>query len=209
MASLDVVNVNREKVGEVDLPGKVFEAEVNRALLHEVITIARSNGRVGTRGVKGRSDVSGGGRKPWRQKGTGRARHGSSRSPQWRGGGIVFGPQAHEYDTRIPRKKRQAALRSALSWKFKRGHLAVLEGVELTDGKTREVTAWLDKSGWREGGTLLVHGGETPLLSRAARNLARVKVTKPEGINLYDLFVYRHLVLTRAALEKLVEVWGK
>jgi large subunit ribosomal protein L4 len=209
MANQDVVNVKREKVGEVELPPAVFEAEVNRALLHEVVSIARSNQRAGTRAAKGRSSVSGGGRKPWKQKGTGRARAGTIRSPLWRGGGVVFGPQPKNYDVRIPRKKRQAALRAALTWKLQAGDLTVLDSMEVSEGKTREVASWLAANGWLEGGALLVHTGDAPLLGRAAGNLKGVKVTQPGGISLYDLFAFRHLLLTREALDKVVEVWGK
>jgi len=209
MASLDVVNIEKEKVGEVDLPAAIFEAKVNKALLHEVVTISRTNQRVGTRMVKGRSAVSGGGRKPWKQKGTGRARAGSTRSPIWRGGGTVFGPQPRDYDIRIPRKKRRAALRAAMTWKLQSDCLTVLDGLEVTEGKTREVAPWMDRNGWREGGALLVHAGEIPLLSRAARNLAGVKVIRSEGISLYDLFVYRNLLMTKEAFAKVGEEWVK
>jgi len=209
MANQDVVNVKREKVGEVELSPAVFEAEVNRALLHEVVSIARSNQRTGTRVAKGRSAVVGGGRKPWKQKGTGRARVGSIRSPLWRGGGTVFGPQPKDYDVRVPRKKRQAALRAALTWKLQAGNLTVLDSVEVNEGKTREITSWLSGNGWLEGGSLLIHAGKAPLLTRAARNLRDVKVTQPGGMSLYDLFAYRHLLITREALDKVVEVWGK
>lgn len=209
MANQDVVNIKREKVGEVELSPSVFEAEINRALLHEVVSIARSNQRSGTRSVKGRSAVAGGGRKPWRQKGTGRARVGSIRSPLWRGGGTVFGPQPGDYDVRLPRKKRQAALRAALTWKLQTGDLTVLEGVEVNEGKTREIASWLGENGWLDGGALLVYQGEAPLLARAARNLRGVKVTQPGGMSLYDLFAHRHLLVTRGALDKIAEVWGK
>jgi len=208
MANLDVVNTDREKVGEVELPSALFEAKVNRSLLHEVVTLARSNQRAGTRTVKGRSAVAGGGRKPWRQKGTGRARVGSIRSPLWRGGGTIFGPKPKDFDVRVPRKKRRAALRAALTWKVQSGDLTVLEGVQIAEGKTREVVSWLDGNGWRKGGALIVHGGGDTLLSRAARNLADVKVTQPRGLCLYDLFAFRHLIMTREAFDKTVEEWG-
>ena len=200
MANLDVINIDRQKVGEVELPPALFEAEVNKALLHEVVTLAHTNQRAGTRGVKGRSDVRGGGRKPWRQKGTGRARAGSTRSPIWRGGGTVFGPQPKEYAVRIPRKKRKAALKAALTWKLQSGCLTVLEGIEPAEGKTREIAGWMKKNGWLEEGALLVHGNESPLISRAARNIEGVKVTRAEGLNLYDLFAYRNLLLTKRRL---------
>ena len=209
MANLDVVDTDRKKVGEVELPPALFEAKVNTALIHEVVTLAHSNQRAGTRAVKGRSYVAGGGRKPWRQKGTGRARAGSIRSPLWRGGGTVFGPQPKDYDVRIPKKKRRAALRAALTWKLQSGDITVLEKVDVAEGKTREVSGWLDKGGWREGGAILVHGGEAPLLSRAARNMEGVKVTLPGGLNLYDLLNYRHLILTKEAFDRAVEELGK
>ncbi len=208
MPVVDIINMEREKVGEVELSSIVFGAEINLSLLHEVTTIARSNQRVGTRAAKGRSDVRGGGRKPWRQKGTGRARAGTIRSPLWRGGGVVFGPQPKDYDIRIPKKKRRAALRAALTWKLHCGHLTILDGIQVGEGRTREIAAWLEKNGWREAGTLLVHAGKAAPLLRAAGNLLRVKVSEPGGVNIYDLFYYRHLLLTREALNLVEEAWG-
>src|SRR5512137_678871 len=132
MPNTDLYNAQREKVGEVELSGALFASRVNPALLHEVVSAGQANERTGTRCHKTRGAVSGGGRKPWKQKGTGRARQGSTRSPQWRTGGTVFGPLPKEYDVRLSRQKRRAALRGALSWKFQNGLVHVVD--EFPDG---------------------------------------------------------------------------
>ena len=127
MANTDLYNAKNEKVGSVELPGGLFGGRISQALLHEVSTITASNERTGTRATKSRGAVSGGGRKPWKQKGTGRVRQGSIRSPQWRHGGIVFGPLPKNYDVRLPQSKRRAAMRAALAWKLRDGLVHVIE----------------------------------------------------------------------------------
>lgn len=209
MPNTEMYNARREKVGEVELSGALFEARVNPILLHEVTTIARMNERTGTRSHKTRSAVSGGGRKPWKQKGTGRARQGSTRAPQWRHGGTVFGPLPKDYDARMPQAKRRAALRAVLTWKFRNGLVHLVDELPEGDGKTKALAAWLGTAGWRDGGAVLVHTVAGDALLRAGRNLPDVKVTRPNGVNLYDLVVLRHLVLTRAAAAAMEELWAK
>jgi len=209
MPNTELYNAKREKVGEVELSGALFGATVNPTLLHEVTSIAQSNERTGTRAHKTRGAVSGGGRKPWKQKGTGRARQGSIRSPQWRTGGTVFGPLPKDYDVRMPRQKRRAALRAALSWKLQSGQVHVVDEFPDGGGKTKAMAAWLTEAGWKDGGALIVHATEGDLLLRAGRNLPDVKVTRPNGVNILDLAVLRHLVLTRAALAAMEELWAK
>ena len=209
MANTDLYNAKNEKVGEVELPGGLFGGRISQALLHEVSTITAANERTGTRATKGRGAVSGGGRKPWKQKGTGRARQGSTRSPQWRHGGTVFGPMPKDYDVRMPQSKRRAALRAALAWKLRDGLVHVVEEMPETAGKTKALASWLGASGWREGGALLVHAAAGDLLLRAGCNLPDVKVARPGGFALNDLVGYRHLVLTRAALAAMEEQWAK
>lgn len=209
MANTDLYNAKNEKVGEVELPGGLFGGRISPALLHEVSSITASNERTGTRATKARGAVSGGGRKPWKQKGTGRARQGSTRSPQWRHGGTVFGPLPKVYDVRLPQSKRRAALRAALAWKLRDGLVHVIEDVPETGGKAKAFAAWLALSGWRDGGALVLHTVAGPELARAGSNLPDVKVARPGGFALNDLVGFRHLVLTRAALAAMEEQWAK
>ena len=209
MANTDLYNAKNEKVGEVELPAGLFGGRISPALLHEVSSVTAANERAGTRAHKTRGAVSGGGRKPWKQKGTGRARQGSTRSPQWRHGGTVFGPLPKDYDVRLPQSKRRAALRAALAWKLRDGLVHVVEEMPETGGKTKALALWLGASGWREGGALLVHAASGDALLRAGGNLPDVKVARPGGFALNDLVGYRHLVLTRAALAAMEEQWAK
>ena len=206
---VDVYNMQGQKVKTVELPAKIFEAPVNLDLMHQAYVRQMANARLGTHKTKGRSEVSGGGRKPWKQKGTGRARQGSTRSPQWRHGGTVFGPLPKDYDVRIPQAKRRAALRAALAWKLRDGLVHVVEEAPATAGKTKALAAWLAAAGWRDGGALLVQAGDGDELLRAGRNLPAVKVARPGGFALNDLVTLRHLVLTRAALTAMEELWAK
>jgi large subunit ribosomal protein L4 len=209
MANTELYNAKNEKVGEVELPGGLFGGRISPALLHEVASITATNERTGTRATKTRGAVSGGGRKPWKQKGTGRARQGSTRSPQWRHGGTVFGPLPKDYDVRLPQSKRRAALRAALAWKLRDGLVHVVEELPETGGKTKALAGWLAAAGWRAGGALLVHAEAGDQLRRAGGNLPDVKVARPGGFALNDLVGYRHLVLTRAALAAMEEQWVK
>ena len=209
MANTDLYNAKNEKVGEVELPAGLFGGRISQALLHEVSTITAANERTGTRATKGRGAVSGGGRKPWKQKGTGRARQGSIRSPQWRHGGVVFGPLPKNYDVRLPQSKRRAAMRAALAWKLRDGLVHVIEEFPETGGKAKVFAAWLAQASWRDGGVLALHTGDGPELARAGSNLPDVKVARPGGFALNDLVGFRHLVLTRAALTAMEEQWAK
>src|SRR5512137_3040431 len=181
MAQTDLYNAKNEKVGSLELPGGLFGGRVSAGLLHEVATVTGANERAGTRAHKTRGAVSGGGRKPWKQKGTGRARQGSTRAPQWRHGGTVFGPLPKEYDVRLPQAKRRAALRAALAWKLRDGLVHVVEDLPGTAGKTKALASWLGAAGWREGGALLVHAAAGNELLRAGRNLPDVKVARAGG----------------------------
>jgi large subunit ribosomal protein L4 len=209
MANTDLYNAKNEKVGQVDLPAGLFGGRISTALLHEVSSVTAANQRVGTRAHKTRGAVSGGGKKPFKQKGTGRARQGTTRAPHMRHGGTVFGPLPKTYDVRLPQSKRRAALRAALAWKLRDGLVHVIEELPATGGKTKAFAAWLAPSGWREGGALVVHTDAGPELLRAGRNLPDVKVARPGGFSLNDLVALRHLVLTRAALAAMEEQWAK
>lgn len=206
MPTVDVLNVKKEKVGTVDLHDEIFGAPVRRHLLHTAVVWQLEKRRAGTRKTKGRSEVSGGGKKPWRQKGTGRARQGSTRSPQWRHGGVVFGPLPYEYDPRLPRRVRKAALASALSAKVKAGELIVIDQFSLGAPKTKEAAAVLSKLDAKRA--LIVTGNGDAALERAARNLATAKVLRSEGLNVFDVLRHQHLILTRDAVDQIHKGFG-
>jgi large subunit ribosomal protein L4 len=198
MPTVDVFNIHKEKVGEVDLKEEIFGVEVKVHVLHEVVTWQRACRRAGTASTKSRGEVRGGGRKPWRQKGTGRARAGSIRSPLWRGGGIIFGPKPRSYAYGLPKKLRRLALKMALSSKLLSGQLLVWDGYPHTTPKTREfakVLATFDISK-----ALVVTPEEHTGLKLSARNIPYIQVMLPAGLNVYDILRYDHLVLLSPAL---------
>jgi large subunit ribosomal protein L4 len=206
MPKVAVFNMNAEQVGEIELDERVFGAPVRPDLMHEVVTMYLAGQRHGTHKVKGRSEVSGGGRKPWRQKGTGRARQGSIRAPQWTGGGTVFGPTPRSYKYKVPKKVRRLALYSALSSKVDAGTLIVLDNLTFPEIKTKQVVALLNKFNLKKALIVDAEKQENALLS--ARNLPNVKYTDANGVNVYDLLRHDHLVLTTAAIQKVQEVFA-
>ena len=195
-----VLTQAKENSGEFDLPVGIFDGPVRRHLLYEVVKMQNANRRSGTSSVKTRGTVSGGGKKPWRQKGTGRARAGSSRSPIWTGGAVVHGPQPRSYAYRLPASARRAALRSALALKLKEGTLLVLDSLEV-EAKTKFVSGLLATLGLKSA--LFVTAEENTNLERATRNIPRVKTLRAEGANVYDILRYRHLVVTRETIAAL------
>ena len=199
--TLPVVTQTKEPAGEIALPAGTFDGPVRRHLLYEVVNMQRANRRAGTHATKTRGEVRGGGKKPWRQKGTGRARAGSSRSPIWTGGAIIFGPQPRDYSYRLPASARRSALRSVLAMKVREGTLVVVDKIEVADGKTKSVLAMCRALGVERA--LIITEAENPMLEHAARNLPTIKVLRAEGANVYDILRYRHLVVTRAAVEAL------
>ena len=199
--TLPVVNQAKEPAGEITLPAGVFDGPVRRHLLYEVVNMQRASRRAGTASTKTRGAVRGGGKKPWRQKGTGRARAGSSRSPIWVGGATLFGPQPRDYSYRLPASARRSALRSALSMKLREGALVVLDAIEIADGKTRSLAQMLGALGLSD--VLIIIAAADPLLERAARNLPTVKVLRAAGANVEDILRHRHLVVTRDAVTAL------
>lgn len=207
MARLKVLNMEGKAARELDLPDDVFGSPLNSHLIHEAVVAYQAAGRSGTHATKNRSDVRGGGQKPWKQKKTGRSRHGSSRSPLWRGGGTVFGPTPRAYGYQFPRKKRQKALRSVLSEKLREGKLIVLESLALPEPKTRELVKAMEGLGIA-GSALLVDEPVSENLMRSARNLPRVKATQSTAINIVDLLKYESIVLTEAAVRRVAEVLG-
>jgi len=190
-----------ETAGEIDLVSSVFGGPVRRHLLYEVIKMQRANRRAGTASTKTRGLTRGGGTKPWRQKGTGRARAGSIRSPLWVGGTTVFGPQPRDYAYRMPGSARRSALRSALALKVREGRLIVLDEIRIEPPKTKVVASLMDVLGVENG--LIVTGSKNEPLERGARNLPHVKVLRAEGANVYDILRHRHLIVTRDAVEVL------
>jgi large subunit ribosomal protein L4 len=205
MANLKVVDQKGKEAGEVSLNDQVFGIEPNESVVFDAIIRQRAGKRQGTSKVKNRSAVSGGGKKPWRQKGTGRARQGSIRAPQWRGGGTVFGPTPRSYAYSMPRKQRRLAIKSVLSQKLIDKDLIVLDKLTMSAPKTKEFAAVL-ASLKVSGKALVVSDDENVKLS--ARNLDKVKVVPVNGFNVVDAVNYDKLILTQDAVKKIEEVWA-
>lgn len=208
MPKVDVVNLNNQKVGEVELSDAVFGAEVNDALLYESVRHYMAEKRAGTHKVKTRHEVAGSGKKLWKQKGTGRARMGSVRSPVWRHGGTVHGPVPRDYGYRLNRKMQLGALRSALSAKLKDGGLKVVSGFELSDHKTRNLAAVLKKLAASRK-VLLVDNADNRNLELSARNLETVEVVRSSQVHPYQLLDAKAILVTQAAAAKLSESLSK
>lgn len=205
MAKFTVHNVKGETVGDIELSDAVFAAPVNQALLHAAVVRYLANQRQGTAKTKTRSEVAGGGRKPWRQKGTGRARHGSIRSPIWRGGGVTFGPAPRDFRLEMPRKARRAALRSALSAKASSGDIVVLDSLEFAEPKTKQVVGLL-KNLKIDGKALILTGDVQTAVYKSARNLPGVKAEEARNVNVYDILNHGKVIMTEAAARRLEEV---
>ncbi len=208
MPTAPLYNMDGEKIGEYELPSSVFDVPVNEAVLHEAVVMQLAGRRRGTSKTKTIGEVSGGGVKPWRQKGTGRARHGSRRSPLWRGGATIFGPVPREYSYRIPKKIRRLALLSALSAKAQANEIAVLEGLALTRPRTKDMVSVLRKLD-AAGKALLVTREPDENIKLSARNLPGVKTLTPSGLNVYDILDHDKLILTRDAVEAVGEVLSR
>jgi large subunit ribosomal protein L4 len=207
MSTARVVDQAGAVTGSVELPETVFGIEPNEPVMHQALLRQLANARQGTSSTKTRSEVRGGGRKPWRQKGTGRARQGSTRSPQWEGGGVVFGPHPRSYRMDMPRKQRRLALRSALSAKAQDGGLVVLEAFALEAPQTRAVTALLRTvdAGKR---VLVVLGSHNEMLEKSARNIAEVQVTLAGNLSVRDLLMAETVIVTRDAIEHIEEAFA-
>ncbi|KKE78575.1 50S ribosomal protein L4 [Oceanobacillus caeni] len=205
MPKVALFNQDGSNAGEVELNDAVFGIEPNTHVLHEAVVMQRASLRQGTHKVKNRSEVSGGGRKPWRQKGTGRARQGSIRSPQWVGGGTVFGPTPRSYSYKLPKKVRRLALRSALSSKVKEDNLVVLDGISIEAPKTKEVVNMLEALKVADK-ALIVTDNRDEVVARSANNLQSVKVLTVEELNVLDLLTHDKLILTKDAAVKAGEV---
>jgi large subunit ribosomal protein L4 len=207
MPKLDLHNIKGERIGEVSLSSKVFGVKVNQALLYEALKAQSSSRRRGTASTKERAQVRGGGRKPWRQKGTGRARAGSIRSPIWKGGGTTFGPRLRDYSYSLPRKAKKKAIKSALSAKFKEKEILILDRMDLKEAKTKKMVSILVKLRSGRKPLLVIEEGNE-MVRRASRNIEGVKVISPNSLNLYDLLNQNRLILTKEALAKIEEHLG-
>ena len=206
MSKLELLNVNGEKVKDIKLNDNVFGIEPNDVVLHDAIVLARASERQGTHSTKTRAEVSGGGRKPWRQKGTGNARQGSIRAVQWRKGGIAFGPKPRDYSKKQNRKERRLALRSALSYKVADNEIVLLETIKFETNKTKEMVNLLNKLELTNSKVLLVVEELDENVCLSSRNLGNVKVVLPEEVNTYDVVNSDKMVITEASLKKLEEV---
>ncbi len=202
-----VHNMAGDKVGEIDLRDDIFAAPINKTVMHQALVRQLANARRGTHKVKTRGEVSGGGRKPWRQKGTGRARQGSTRAPHWRGGGIVFGPTPRSYEQKMPRKMRRIAMRSALSAKAGNSQLVVVENLALAQPKTKEMVAILRNLKAEQSALILLPERNTNV-ELSARNLPDVKALQAGYLNMRDLLGYRTLVVTTDAIDEIERILG-
>ena len=204
---IPVLSVQRETVGELELPAVIVDQPQREHLLYEMVKMQLASRRSGTAATKTRSQVRGGGKKPWRQKGTGRARAGSNRSPIWVGGGTVFGPQPRSYAYRLPRSARKTALRSVLALKLRQEELVVVDTIEFAQPKTKQMIALLSQLDM--GNSVLIVLAEADVnVQKSARNLPGVKVLLSQGLNVYDLLRYRKALFTRTALQQVSERLG-
>ena len=207
MATVEIFDKERKAAGSAELPDSVFGVEVKPHLLHHVVIAQLAGRRAGTHDTKTRSDVSGGGKKPYRQKGTGQARRGTSRSPLMPGGGTVFGPHPRKYDIKVNRKEMKAALRGALTSKAQENQIVLVDDLSLPAPKTKEFLKVASALGLTSA--LLVVDAAPENLALGMRNLKAFKTLPVAGLNVYDVLSYEQLVLTRTALEKITEVLGK
>ena len=206
MANVSVYNIEGKEVGSIELNDAVFGVEVNEHLVHMAVVNQLANNRQGTQSAKTRSEVSGGGRKPWRQKGTGHARQGSTRSPQWTGGGVEFAPKPRDYSFKMNKKEKRIALLSALSSKVADNKIVVLDAFNLDEVKTKKFAEVM--SNLKVDKALVVIEGENKNVVLSGRNIPTVKVSATNEINTYDVLKYETLVVTKAAVEKLEEVYA-
>jgi len=209
MPSVQVLDANGKATGTLELKPDVFGVEIRVPLLHQAVVRELADRRAGTHDTKGRSEVSGGGRKPWKQKGTGRARQGSIRATQWKGGGKPFGPTPRSYAQDMPREMRRAALRAAVAAKLAAGEVSVIESVEVPDGKTKSLALRLGARGRGNASTLLVVAEPRENVTRAARNLAWLTVETPAHVSVHQLMAVHRVVFERGGLLALEEALSK
>lgn len=206
MANVSVYNIEGKEVGKIDLSDAVFGVEVNEHLVHMAVVSQLANNRQGTQKAKTRSEVSGGGRKPWRQKGTGHARQGSTRAPQWTGGGVVFAPTPRDYSFKLNKKERRAALKSALTSRVEEKKFIVVDEINFDEIKTKKFQDVLNNLSVSKALVVLEDGNKNAELS--ARNIADVKTAKTNTINVYDILKYNTVIATKAAVQAIEEVYA-
>jgi large subunit ribosomal protein L4 len=203
MSTVEVKNIKNEKVGEVELNDRIFNREVKTYLLHDAVRQQRAAKRAGTASTKTRKEVRGSGAKPWRQKGTGRARSGTRKSPIWRGGGTTFGPKPRDYSFKLNRKVRQQAVAMAMSARFQEGNLVVLDDFTMEAIKTRDFVSVMEVL--ELNNALIVVDSDNDTLTKSSRNVPGYKVIKTDGVNVYDILLHEKLVVLQPAIERLEE----
>ena len=206
MANVSVLNMEGKEVGKMDLNDAIFGVEVNEHLVHMAVVQQLANNRQGTQKAKTRGEVSGGGRKPWRQKGTGHARQGSTRAPQWKGGGVVFAPVPRDYSFKLNKKEKRIALKSALTNKVSEGNLMVIDEIKFDEVKTKKFAEFLKNINANKALVVIKENDENTVLS--ARNISDAKTAVADNINVYDIMNAKTLVLAKDAVEKIQEVYA-
>ena len=206
MANVSVLNMEGKEVGSMELNDAVFGVEINEHLLHQAVVLQLANNRQGTQKAKTRSEVSGGGRKPWRQKGTGHARQGSTRAPQWTGGGVVFAPVPRDYSFKMNKKEKRAALKSVLTSKVQENKFIVLDELKLAEVKTKEMKKVLDNL--KVNNALVIIGDDSENVALSARNIAGVQTASVNTINVFDMLKYNTIIATKSSVASIEEVYA-
>ena len=206
MPNVALYDIKGQNIGDIELSETVFGQPVNTAVMHEVVVAHLANCRQGTQSAKTRAEVSGGGKKPWRQKGTGRARQGSTRSPQWRHGGVVFAPKPRDYTIRVNKKVKRLAMKSALSSKVEENEVIVFDALNIEAPKTKEMVKVLKNVDANKA--LIVLADKDDVVERASANIQGVKTTLVGTLNVYEILKYEKLILTKASVEKIEEVYA-
>ena len=206
MANVSVLNMEGKEVGSMELNDAVFGVEINEHLVHQAVVLQLANNRQGTQKAKTRSEVSGGGRKPWRQKGTGHARQGSTRAPQWPGGGVVFAPVPRDYSFKMNKKEKRAALKSVLTSKVQENKFIVLDELKLAEVKTKEMKKVLDNL--KVNNALVIIGDDSENVALSARNIAGVQTASVNTINVFDMLKYNTIIATKSSVASIEEVYA-
>ena len=206
MANVSVLNMEGKEVGSMELNDSVFGVEINEHLVHQAVVLQLANNRQGTQKAKTRSEVSGGGRKPWRQKGTGHARQGSTRAPQWTGGGVVFAPVPRDYSFKMNKKEKRAALKSVLTSKVQENKFIVLDELKLAEVKTKEMKKVLDNL--KVNNALVIIGDDSENVALSARNIAGVQTASVNTINVFDMLKYNTIIATKSSVASIEEVYA-
>ena len=206
MANVSVLNMEGKEVGSMELNDAVFGVEINEHLVHQAVVLQLANNRQGTQKAKTRSEVSGGGRKPWRQKGTGHARQGSTRAPQWTGGGVVFAPVPRDYSFKMNKKEKRAALKSVLTSKVQENKFIVLDELKLAEVKTKEMKKVLDNL--KVNNALVIIGDDSENVTLSARNIAGVQTASVNTINVFDMLKYNTIIATKSSVASIEEVYA-